>query len=67
LSQTYREHQAAGKFVFLSNEDVDETYPSLVEAVRATRRRQNTGDGDGVSPTPGPTPVPSPQPEEALS
>jgi hypothetical protein len=43
LSQTYRQHQAAGKFVFLADEDVDETYPSLIEAVRATRRRQNTG------------------------
>jgi len=56
LSQNYDALSAAGRLVFRNEENVDETYPSLVGAVRAPATRVSPAP---VTPTPSPQPVPS--------
>jgi hypothetical protein len=54
LSQNYDSLSAAGRLVFRNEEDVDESYPSLVAAVRTPATRVNPAP---VAPTSSPQPV----------
>ena len=49
--RSYNEHRRVGQFLFGQRENVAVTYPSLVGAVRAPRRkRAKGGEGGGEGP-----------------
>jgi len=54
MQRDYNDHRRAGTFLFGASEDSDETYPSLVSAVRSPSSRER------VTPAPAPTPTPAP-------
>jgi hypothetical protein len=54
LSTSYDEVQAAGQFLFRHDEDVRESYPSLISAVRnPPKKGPESGGGSGEGPSPG--------------
>lgn len=57
LLRSYGEHRRVGQFLFGPREDVAATYPSLVGAVRAPRRKRPAGGAGGGDEPAGETPV----------
>ncbi len=53
LSRAYAEHQRCGVFVFGGEEKVEESYPSLVAAVRGPTRRAPPPQTTSVAAAPG--------------
>lgn len=47
LLRMYKEHRRCGQFVFGNREDVEVTYPSLIGAARAPRRKRPATGGEG--------------------
>lgn len=53
LLRTYNEHRRCGQFVFGNREDVEATYPSLISAARAPRRKRPAGGDEPGEGEPG--------------